>query len=94
MNIGLGEKRKTILLIDADPHARAVLRVALEAADFDPLSNMRLRMQAPVCDARPSKRLARDVNGAKAIRVNLRALEPSFKRELMNRVDSGLRGRL
>jgi DNA-binding response OmpR family regulator len=34
MNIGLGEKRKTILLIDADPHARAVLRTALEAADF------------------------------------------------------------
>jgi two-component system OmpR family response regulator len=34
MNIGLREKRKTILLIDADPHARAVLRTALEAADF------------------------------------------------------------
>ena len=34
MNIGLGETRKTILLIDADPHARAVLRTALEAADF------------------------------------------------------------
>lgn len=34
MNIGLGARRKTILLIDADPHARAVLRIALEAADF------------------------------------------------------------
>jgi DNA-binding response OmpR family regulator len=34
MNIGLGERRKTILLVDADPHARAALRVALEAADF------------------------------------------------------------
>jgi DNA-binding response OmpR family regulator len=34
MNIGLGSKRKTILLIDADPHARAVLRTALEAASF------------------------------------------------------------
>ena len=34
MNIGLGARRKTILLIDADPHARAVLRTALEAADF------------------------------------------------------------
>ena len=34
MNIGLREKRKTILLIDADPHARAVVRAALEAADF------------------------------------------------------------
>jgi two-component system OmpR family response regulator len=34
MNIGLGQSRKTILLIDADPHARAVLRTALEAADF------------------------------------------------------------
>jgi two-component system OmpR family response regulator len=34
MNIGLGESRKTILLIDADPHARAVLRTALEAARF------------------------------------------------------------
>jgi two-component system OmpR family response regulator len=34
MNIGLGDKRKTILLIDADPHARAVLRTALEAAAF------------------------------------------------------------
>jgi two-component system OmpR family response regulator len=34
MNIGLGARRKTILLIDADPHARAVLRKALEAANF------------------------------------------------------------
>jgi DNA-binding response OmpR family regulator len=34
MNIGLGEKRRTILLIDPDPHARAVLRTALEAASF------------------------------------------------------------
>jgi two-component system OmpR family response regulator len=34
MNIGLGDRRTTILLIDADPHARAVLRLALEAADF------------------------------------------------------------
>ena len=34
MNIGLGDRRRTILLIDADPHARAVLRKALEAADF------------------------------------------------------------
>jgi len=34
MNIGLGGARRTILLIDADPHARAVLRTALEAAGF------------------------------------------------------------
>ena len=34
MNIGLREKRRTILLIDADPNARAVLRKALEAAGF------------------------------------------------------------
>lgn len=34
MNIGMGEKRRTILLVDADPHARAVLRNALEAAGF------------------------------------------------------------
>jgi CheY-like chemotaxis protein len=34
MNIGLGSKRKMILLVDADPHARAVLRNALEAAGF------------------------------------------------------------
>jgi two-component system, OmpR family, response regulator len=34
MNIGLGERRKTILLVDADAHARAVLRKALEAANF------------------------------------------------------------
>src|SRR5208337_784875 len=34
MNIGLGNKRKTILLVDADPHARAMLRNALEAAGF------------------------------------------------------------
>ena len=34
MNIGLGERRRTILLVDADPHARAVLRKALEAAGF------------------------------------------------------------
>jgi hypothetical protein len=42
----------------------------------------------------PKQRLARDGNGAKAIRVNLRPLKPSFKRDLMNRVDSGLGGRL
>jgi DNA-binding response OmpR family regulator len=34
MNIGLGDRRRTILLIDADAHARAILRKALEAADF------------------------------------------------------------
>jgi DNA-binding response OmpR family regulator len=34
MNIGIGAKRRTILLIDADPHARAILREALEAASF------------------------------------------------------------
>jgi DNA-binding response OmpR family regulator len=34
MNIGLRERRKTILLVDGDAHARAVLRLALEAADF------------------------------------------------------------
>jgi CheY-like chemotaxis protein len=34
MNIGLGTKRKTILLVDTDPHARAALRNALEKAGF------------------------------------------------------------
>jgi DNA-binding response OmpR family regulator len=34
VNIGFAERRKTILLVDADPHARAVLRIALEAAHF------------------------------------------------------------
>ena len=34
MNIGLGSKRKTILLIDSDAHARAGLRTALEIANF------------------------------------------------------------
>ncbi len=34
MNIGMGDKRKTILLVDADSHARAILRNALEAAGF------------------------------------------------------------
>ncbi|NPD68186.1 response regulator (plasmid) [Lichenicola cladoniae] len=34
MNIGHGAQRRTILLIDHDPHARAVLRNALEAAGF------------------------------------------------------------
>lgn len=34
MNIGLGDRRQTILLIDADPHARAALRLALEDAGF------------------------------------------------------------
>jgi two-component system OmpR family response regulator len=34
VNIGFDERRKTILLVDADPHARAVLRIALEAAHF------------------------------------------------------------
>lgn len=34
MNIGLGGDRKTILLIDPDPHARALLRKVLEDAGF------------------------------------------------------------
>jgi DNA-binding response OmpR family regulator len=34
MNIGLREGRRTILIVDADPHGRAILRKALEAADF------------------------------------------------------------
>ncbi len=34
MNIGLGKKRKTILLIDANPHTRGALRIALESAGF------------------------------------------------------------
>jgi len=34
MNIGLKERRRTVLLVDADPHGRAILRKALEAADF------------------------------------------------------------
>jgi len=34
MNIGLGDRRRTILLVDGDSHARAVLRIALEAAGF------------------------------------------------------------
>jgi len=34
MNIGLRERRRTILLVDGDPHGRAILRKALEAADF------------------------------------------------------------
>jgi len=34
MNIGLGDRRRTILLVDADAHARAGLRKALEAANF------------------------------------------------------------
>jgi len=34
VNIGLGKRRRTILLVDADAHARASLRIALEAAGF------------------------------------------------------------
>lgn len=34
MTIGLGDKRRTILLVDSDPHARTVLRKALEDAGF------------------------------------------------------------
>ncbi len=34
MNIGLGARRRTVLLVDTDAHARAALRVALEAAGF------------------------------------------------------------
>jgi len=34
VNIGFSERRKMILLVDADPHARAALRIALEAANF------------------------------------------------------------
>ena len=34
MNIGLGDRRQTLLLVDADPHARKSLRLALEASGF------------------------------------------------------------
>ena len=34
MNIGLGDRRRTILLVDSDPHARSTLRLSLEAAGF------------------------------------------------------------
>ena len=34
MNIGLGIRRRTILLIDSGPHPRAALRIALEGAGF------------------------------------------------------------
>jgi CheY-like chemotaxis protein len=34
MNIGFGSRRRTILLIDSDPHARASLRLALEGVGF------------------------------------------------------------
>lgn len=34
MNIGLGGRRQTILLVDADPHARKPLRLALEEAGY------------------------------------------------------------
>jgi DNA-binding response OmpR family regulator len=34
VNIGLGNRRRTILLIDADAQARKTLRLALEAAEF------------------------------------------------------------
>jgi len=34
MNIGLGDRRQTLLLVDADPHARKTLRLALEASGF------------------------------------------------------------
>ena len=42
MNIGLGDRRRTILLVDADAHARATLRKALEAADIasQPIGNI------------------------------------------------------
>jgi hypothetical protein len=51
-------------------------------------------MLAPVRDVRLSERLARDARAAKVICVTLRPFKPSFKRDLMNRVDSGLGGRL
>lgn len=34
MNVGLRSRRRTILLVDGDPHGRAILRKALEAADY------------------------------------------------------------
>lgn len=34
MNIGLGARRRVILLVDTDPQARAVLRLALEGAGY------------------------------------------------------------
>ena len=60
MNIGLGATRKTILLVDTDPHARAVLRNSLEAAGFTvgeaanahegELTTMRIKPDAVLAD--------------------------------------------
>jgi len=53
MNIGLGDRRQTILLIDADPHARKTLRLALEAEGFS---------VGEACNTREGERTARRIH--------------------------------
>jgi DNA-binding response OmpR family regulator len=53
MNIGLGDRRQTILLVDADPHARKTLRLALEAA---------LYSVGEACNTQEGERTARRIH--------------------------------
>jgi len=52
MNIGHGDRRQTILLVDADPHARKTLRLALEADGFS---------VGEACNTREGERTARRI---------------------------------
>jgi DNA-binding response OmpR family regulator len=55
MNIGLGDRRQTILLVDADAHARKTLRIALEASGFS---------VGEACSAHEGERTARRIQPA------------------------------
>jgi DNA-binding response OmpR family regulator len=63
MTIGARDRRRTVLLVDADAHARATLRRALEAADF---------MVGEACSGAEGERTAVRV-GPDAILVDLLA---------------------
>jgi two-component system OmpR family response regulator len=52
MNIGHGDRRQTILLVDADPHARKTLRLALEDNGFS---------VGEACNTREGERTARRI---------------------------------
>ena len=64
MNIGLGDKRRLILLIDSDPHARHGLRLVLEQAGFSVGEAVNDREAERVCaHLRPDAVLAELISG-------------------------------
>ena len=75
-----------------EPFAPAAGVAAPEVADCGPVSNARLYLWRRSATRAEPKRVARIVGSAKVICANLRPLRPSFKRDLMNRVELGTGG--